>query len=310
LKPEAGINKQGNRVIQTVRTAMSRMSVRIRSRALSVTTGEENMPSHLSDIGFDINTEEEFSELAYQAYELGTRLRVEQGVYLRWSPGEGVEIWGQLDHEENFIGLNPHFAGDSVMSVGLTAKLERAESSVLDGAFRCWASPSGDDAESGYYAFVFDAPDFRLCDSVKLLSIVEAQIAAFAHELSVFESEEAYNASHSDGPKFAAESFFPTGLITVGTESAESTPADAILTGHVLNTELRTNPITKSEFLWAKVQTYGGVFDVVADPLIVNGAVVEGGIIQGSFWLSGRLLNTDRKMKLNWPRRFFAARGR
>jgi hypothetical protein len=289
---------------------MSRMSVRIRPRASGVTTEGENMPSHLSDIGFDLNTEDEFSELAYQAYELGARLRVEQGVYLHWSPGEGVEIWGQLDHEDNFIGLNPHFAGDSVMRVGLTAKLERAESSVLDGAFRGWASPSGDDAESGHYAFVFDAPDFRLCDSVRLPSVIDVQIAAFAHELYVFESEKAYYASQSDGPKFAAESFFASGLITVGTESAEPTPAHAILTGHVLNAELRTNPITKSEFLWAKVQTYGGVFDVVADPLMVNGAVVEGGIIQGSFWLSGRLRITYRKMKLNWPRRFFAARGR
>src|SRR5215475_10136326 len=32
-KPEAGINKQGNRVFQTVLPAISRMSVRIRSRA-------------------------------------------------------------------------------------------------------------------------------------------------------------------------------------------------------------------------------------------------------------------------------------
>src|SRR5262245_21489245 len=32
-KPEAGINKQGNRVIQTVLPAISRMSVRIRPRA-------------------------------------------------------------------------------------------------------------------------------------------------------------------------------------------------------------------------------------------------------------------------------------
>jgi hypothetical protein len=264
------------------------------------------MPSHLSDIGFDLNTEEEFSELAYQAYERGARLRVKQGVYLHWSPGEGVEIWGQLDHEENFIGLNPHFAGDCVMRVGLTARIERDEASMLDGAFHGWASPSGDDAESGWYPFVFDAPDFRLCDSVKLPSIVEAQIAAFAHELSVFESEEAYYSSQSEGPKFAAESFIPAGSFTLDMESVEAPQAHAILTGHVLNTALRINPVTKSEFLWAKVQTLGGVFDVVADPLIVNGAVVEGGIIHGLFWLSGRLRNTDGKMRLGSLRRFFA----
>ena len=264
------------------------------------------MPSHLSDIGFDFNTNEEFSELACQTYERGARLRVEQGVYLHWSPGEGVEIWGQLDHEENFIGLNPHFAGDSVMSVGLTARLERDEASMLDGAFHGWANPSGGDAESGWYPFVFDAPDFRLCDSVKLPSIVEAQIAAFAHELSVFESEEAYYASQSEGPKFAAESFITSGLFNPDMESVEAPQAHGIFTGRVLDTALRINPVTKSEFLWAKVQTFGGVFDVVADPLIVSGAIVEGGIIHGSFWLSGRLRNTDGKMRSGSLRRFFA----
>jgi hypothetical protein len=258
------------------------------------------MPSHLSDIGFDFNTEEEFGELAYQAYELGARLRVVQGVYLHWSPGDGVEIWGQLDHEENFIGLNPHFTGDSVMSVGLTARLERAESSVLDGAFHGWASPSEDNAESGHYPFVFDAPDFRLCDSVKVPGVVEAQIAAFAHELSAFESEEAYYAFQPEGPKFAAESFIPSGLFTPAMESVEPPQAHAILTGRVLNTALRVNPVTKSEFLWAKVQTFGGVFDVVADPLIVNGAVVEGGIVHGSFWLSGRLRDDDGKVRKHY----------
>ncbi len=257
------------------------------------------MPSHLSDIGFDVNTDEDFRELAYQAYERGARLRVEQGVYLYWSLGEGVEIWGQLDNEENFVGFNPHFAGESVISVGLTARIERAETSVLDGAFHCWANPGGDDAELGDYPFVFDAPDFRLCDSVKLPSIVEAQIAAFAHELSAFENDEAYYASQSEEPGFAAESFIPSGLFTADMESVEPPRAYAILAGHVLNTALRINPVTKNEFLWAKIQTLGGVFDVVADPLIVNGAVVEGGVVHGSFWLSGRLRHSDIKIRSN-----------
>jgi hypothetical protein len=260
-----------------------------------VTTEGEIMPSHLTDIGFDYNTDEEFRELIDQAYELGELFRVEQGAYFRWSPGEGVEIWGQLDNENNFIGFNPHFDGESVISVGLTDRLERLETSVLDGAFQGWARPSGDDEEPGCYHFTFDAPDFRLYDSVKLPSVVEAQIAAFAHELSAFESDEAYRASQSEGPRFAPESFFPSGLL----ESREAPPAHAVLAGHVLNTALRINPVTKSEFLWAKVQTFGGVFDVVADPMMINGAVVKGGIVLGSFWLSGRLRHSDSKMRLN-----------
>ncbi|MBO0861645.1 MAG: hypothetical protein J2P21_24795 [Chloracidobacterium sp.] len=264
------------------------------------------MASHLTDIGFYYNTDEEIRELIDQAYELGELLRVEQGGYFRWSPGEGVEIWGQLDNKDNCIGFNPHFDGESVISVGLTARLQRIETSVLDGAFHAWANPSGDDAESGFYPFIFDAPDFRLCDSVKLPGVVEARIAAFAHELSAFESDEAYYASQSNWPRFGAESFFPTGLFTEEMESTDPPQAYAIFTGHVLNTALKINPVTKSEFLWAKVQTFGGVFDVVADPVIVNGAVVEGGIVHGAFWLSGRLQHFDNIVRLNPSQRFFS----
>src|SRR5262245_4529908 len=52
-KPEAGINKQGNRVIQTVLPAMSRMSVRIRSRALFsfAMNAEVSSGSHYKQLG-------------------------------------------------------------------------------------------------------------------------------------------------------------------------------------------------------------------------------------------------------------------
>jgi hypothetical protein len=247
------------------------------------------MPSHLSDLGFDLESEDEFRELAYQAFEKGERLAAESGVYLRWAPGAGVELWGQLDREENLIGLNPHFAGESVMRVGLTARIERPEASPLDGAFHGWASPIGDDPERGEYPFVFDAPDYLLCSSVKLPSIAEVQIAAFAHELSAYESDEAYDASQSGEPKFAAESFIPSGLFTPDLEKVEPPQAYAIMTGRVLETAVRTNPVTGGEFCWARIQTYGGEFDIVADPLLVLGVIVKGGVVHGSFWLSGRL---------------------
>jgi hypothetical protein len=70
--------------------------------------------------------------------------------------------------------------------------------------------------------------------------------------------------------------------------------AYAILTGHVLETSIITNPITDSDFCWAKIRTLGGELDMVADPLMLNGFLVKGGIISGSFWLSGRLPDRAR----------------
>lgn len=46
---------------------------------------------------------------------------------------------------------------------------------------------------------------------------------------------------------------------------------------------------TGATFVWAKVQTYGAVIDLVADPVLLDRRVVTGGVIRGSFWLSGRI---------------------
>jgi hypothetical protein len=249
------------------------------------------MPSHLTDIGFLINTEEEYLVLAQHAFEHGELFTMARGSYFRWSPGAGVELWGQLNSEHECIGLNPHFTGAGRMRVGLTVKLETPASSPLDGAFHGWAEPSSEDAESGWYPFVFDTPDFCRYESVEPPCIVEAQIAAFAHEVTAYASKEALSSANSkgEGLHLADIAFIPMGLFTTQLEAAEPPQALAILSGEVLETALRTNPFTQQEFRWARVQALGGVFDVVADPLVVTGEVVPGGILQGEFWLSGRL---------------------
>jgi hypothetical protein len=263
------------------------------------------MPNHFSDIGFDLNTESEFQELANQVYERGKRFRTGKGTYLYWSPGEGVELWGQLDQTNNFIGLNPHFVGESTMRVGLTAEVDRSESSPLDGAFYGWASPNNEDPESGHYPFVFDVPDFQLGKRAKLPCIADIQLAAFAHGLAAFESDDAYEAAHTEEPKFAAESFIPSGLFTPEGEATKPPQAYAIMTGYVIETAMRINPVAKAEFCWTRIRTYGGEFDVVADPTIVTGSIVKGGIVQGTFWLSGRRLNNDPERKAGLLHKLF-----
>ncbi|HYE14613.1 MAG TPA: hypothetical protein VD968_09255 [Pyrinomonadaceae bacterium] len=243
----------------------------------------------MSDIGFLIETEEEYQQLALRAYEEGLRIEVAGGAYVRWSPGGGVELWLQLDGEESVTGLSPHFSGSALMRVGLTRRVVRSEEQPLDGGFYAWADPQGEDPEAGEYPFVFDAPDYKLHDDLNLPAISRARLAAFAHELQSFESDESYERSQPGEVKFAPESFIPSGLFTPGGESPEPPQAYAIFTGHVLETAILANPVTGSEFCWAKVSTLGGEIDVVADPVLLNGPIVRGGVVSGSFWLSGRL---------------------
>ena len=183
----------------------------------------------MSDIGFRLESEDDYQQLALKACEEGQAWRTASGTYISWSPGEGIELWAQLDRDGEIIGLNPHFRGKGLMRVGLAHKINRPDGTILDGGFYGWANPSEMDPESGEFPLVFDLPDYEL------------------HEGAVF-------------------------------------------TGHVLETSVITNPVTGSSFCWAAVATLGGNIDVVADPILLNGLIVRGGVLTGSFWLSGVVL--------------------
>jgi hypothetical protein len=253
--------------------------------------------------------DEDYQEQLVAAALRGEQFRVRDGTYVRWSPGEGIEVWLQVRSRE-VIGVAPHFAGSTSMRVGVTGRIHRPDESPLDGAFHGWADPPPDDPESGDYPFVFDAPDAGRFTQIALPAIVTVQIAAFAHELTAFPDEDAYLASQEGEVRFAAESFIPAGLFrpgATGEPASESTGepgtgsggaegsdaavpgALAMFSGHVLETRRLENPYSGGELTWARVRTLGGEVDVVADPEGVEGMLVPGGVAHGTFWLSGRL---------------------
>jgi hypothetical protein len=186
--------------------------------------------------------------------------------------------------------MNPHYAGRSAVLVGLTARLPSARGE-LDGSFHGWADPAGDEPDSGCYPFVFDAPDYRLHEELSLPAQKEVQIAAFAHEIAAFESVDAYEASD---PECASQSFIPSGLFTPDDDATAPPEARAIFAGHVLAAEEKINALTGRAFYWALVDTYGGAYDVVIDTNLLPGVPAVGGVISGSFWLSGRIIARDQ----------------
>jgi hypothetical protein len=113
------------------------------------------------------------------------------------------------------------------------------------------------------------------------------ELAAFAAEVTCYPSEPAFDAAQGDGQiKYAAESFIPSGLFV---DAGEPPAAFAMFAGRILDAERRRNPYSDGEFWCACVRTLGGELDVVADPTTVTGEPRVGGIVQGSFWISGRL---------------------
>lgn len=254
---------------------------------------EPAVPSHFSTIGFDVQDEEGFVALAQDLAPQAECLSVKRGQYLHWQDPSGAELWLQLDKNGDLVGMNPHFAGKSEVQVGLQSRLDRKEDTDLDGALHGWAEPESGEADSGVYPFVFDLPDAGTYSDLKLPAHGTAQIAAFAHEVSIFESPEAYDAAQSsEEVKFASQSFIPSGLLTSGDteeESRSAPSATAFFAGHIMEAETRTNARTGLPFRWLLVETLGGTFDVVVDADVLAQALPVGGVLSGSFWLSGRL---------------------
>ena len=255
--------------------------------------------SNLSNIGFTVETEEEFEALAEKAYAKGKAVKAHGGTYIVYSDPSGAELWFQLNDKNEFIGFNPHFRGKSRRSVYITAPIERPHS-ALDAAFYAWANPADkDDPESGEFPFVFDLPDGKRRYLQDYLRFSELQLAAFAQEIDYYESEEAYHNNQDSEPKWAVQSFVPTGLFGGGEEDGEPAPAPAygMFAGIVREVEKRTNKLTGDAFYWLLVDTLGGEVDVVADLRYFEVEPIAGGVVFGYFWLSGQVVEEETERK-------------
>ena len=240
------------------------------------------MVSHYSSIGISTTDSEELVTIAQRATETARSVSTSHGAYLRWTCPSGAELWLQVNKQSEVIGLHPHFAGDSSMNIRIESVVRRPDQSVLDGAFRAWANET--EKRSGDYPFVFDCANFRSIAGAAPPALGSVQLAAFALTADSYLTEEEFDAAQDPQMQYASQSFIPIGMFGDGRSPAEST---AMFTGKVLAAETRRNSLTDGAFQWVKVDTYGGVYDVVLDSELLPALPPAGGLLSGTFWLSG-----------------------
>lgn len=245
------------------------------------------MANHYASIGFRIETPADFGGLVEQLAADAEPIEVRNGRYLRWSSPSGAEIWIQVNGSNGIIGAAPHFTGEAELRAELTGRVTRLDDTELDGAFRVIVDPSDEPPIGGAYPLVFDSPDFFCHESLSLPATLSVQVAAFAHEITVYDTVAAYEAAHPGPGKFASRSFVPSGTFEPGGAPIEPPLAQAIMTGHVRRSGRRANEHSGLPFHWAEVESYSAVFDVVIDPELAAVPPV-GGVVRGTFWLSGR----------------------
>jgi len=248
------------------------------------------MPSQFSALGFQVATGEDLASLASSVADKADKIPAKGGQYLRWAPPSGEQLWLQVKPNGDAMGMNPHFAGESTIRIALEARVARDTHTPLDGTFLAWANPPTGAHAGGDYPFAFDCPDAGMFGELAVPAVVDAQIAAFAQEVSVFDTEARYAASQAaQGMAFASRSFIPSGLISPDGHPVNPPESHALFVGGVVKAEERRNTVTGRPFWWALVETVGGTFDVVIDPALLPEPPQAGNVLSGWFWLSGRL---------------------
>ncbi len=247
--------------------------------------------SNLSDIGFSVKSQDELWVLMEQAFQAGHKIPALEeygGYYVRLADLSGAELWLQLDREEEWIGMNPHYRGKSRVPVVLHSRVNRPQSD-LDGAWVAWVNPLDPaDPDTGDYPMVFDSPDFCLHQG-HFPRGAEVQLTAFSQEIRVYEDEDAFAAAQiKEEIPFAAQSFIPVGLI--GEESEENPDAVALITGRVLEAEEKRNQFSGQVYSWILLESLGITLDLVVDEKAMESLPPSGSVVQCQAWLSGQIV--------------------
>jgi len=156
--------------------------------------------------------------------------------------------------------------------------------SPLEGAIHGWADGL---PETGCYPFSFDSPNFDCLADLERPTLRNVQIAAFADQIAAYRNDKEFRDETAE-LKIASESFIPLGQFAFNSHANPS--STAAFSGHILDQRTLVNTVHNRKFWSLRIRTYGGIMDIVADPEILVGKPVDGGVVHGSFWLSGMLI--------------------
>jgi hypothetical protein len=249
--------------------------------------------SHFNAVGFSIGSQIEFERLLKMAFESGQAVPIHNGRYVVWEPGEGVQLWVKVK-DRVVLGCSPHYQGEGTLKVEVQGFYSRPEDiAATDGALIGTVIPV--DAASASFPLVADVPGFEATASrVAAPQTVAVQATGFAREMNCFADSDAF-AKCQGTTAISDTEFFRFPGMTAAPSAEALIPAEVRITARVLKASLRINPVTQQSFIALVIAAPGGgTIDIAANPQVASGELLPGGIIQGTFWLSGRVLDTPR----------------
>ena len=157
------------------------------------------------------------------------------------------------------------------------------------------------DTRECFMCFDFDCPNFGLIGDTPAQATI--QLTGFAEGISTYDSVEDYRSKQEeeeeeeDKTNLASQCFLSGAYLQE--EEGRDRPVHAIVVGHVVETELRTNDKTHQSFYWALVRTRGDMeIDIVIHPEMLSGLGEKppkvGGVIMASCYICGVLIDDNQ----------------
>ena len=278
------------------------------------------MASHYDCIGIDLDDKDEFKKLLLEIPKQCAPFYTPLGGYLPWKFGNGIELWGQFNHQNQLCGINPHFSGKSSQTIALTKTYPR-DNPPFNGSMEGWINPdiqinNGSRQIKGEFQIFFDLPNYDWQHSLALPAVIRAKLTVFARKIEFPDKEEKpeKDTENIDPQKIKvvlnSEHFFPIGTFNVLEGGAPT--ADALFGGTVLDCEIITNKMTNLQFYNLTVKIFGLVIDVIVPPGSIPQFPEPGQTIRGSGWVSGTIeeimetfephhsINKDRLILQTW----------
>ncbi|MDQ3820744.1 MAG: hypothetical protein M3362_24085 [Acidobacteriota bacterium] len=266
----------------------------------------------VQNMGFPVSGAYSWLELQYKVLNHGSPVYTPDCLYQRYAPGEGIEVWSKPSSDGDYCHLYPHFLGDTRIRIALVEKRPSETFGRADGLFVAYFNPKVDEGleavherlrygngkYTGVLPFVFSVPNYSWYSKLEMPILTYVHIAAFPLLLHAFETEDDWIDSQLEdkGDKedknsgyFRGASFIPSPAFFEKESPDDFPEPTAILSGIVLETAINTNPVTGKDFSWAKIETAAGDMDLVVNPELLDGYLVEGGVAAGNCYLSGRL---------------------
>ncbi|MDQ1535537.1 MAG: hypothetical protein QOF28_3298 [Actinomycetota bacterium] len=241
--------------------------------------------NHYNAVGFDASDREAFRGTVSSLAVLGEREDGSLGSRLLWTDPSGAAI-AVFVRDMSIVCAKPTFAGGSRLVVRPMGAMADP-----DGCAFCAINKVDVfDGDEMAYPLAIELDDIHLGPLPVGDDLVPIAVTAFAETITVWSDIDAYNESKaSEEHPLAPRSLIPSGMF--GPDGGDRPlRAEAIITGVVIDAERRTNRQSVRPFDWCRVETYAATIDLVSEAR--DEEFAPGQVVQGTFWLVGRRLDT------------------